>query len=81
MSDNVVPLDKRAAMVRGYLAKKDDFLKISNMREALAYGDTWQAQARRMEAMLTLATAQRDAADLLLQIAEEELARMRKLLA
>ena len=50
-------------------------LRIVTVREALSYGDQWQREAHRMEAMLALATAQRDASDLLLRMAEEELAK------
>ena len=71
-------VEKRAAQVRGYLAKRDPLLTITTVREALRYGDLWQAHANRLEAILMLVTAQRDASDLLLRLAEEELERLRK---
>ena len=74
---NMQATEKRAARVYDFLARKEATLKITTVREALSYGDAWQAYAHRMEAMLALATAQRDASDLLLRIAEEELARYR----
>ena len=70
----------RANVVRLYLAKEQPPLKITTIREALSYGDAWQYQANRMEGALILATAQRDASDLLLRIAEDEVERLRQLL-
>lgn len=71
----------RARMVAAYMRAKnplnEPILKITTLREALAYGDQWQAYAHRMEVMLALATAQRDSSDLLLEIALEDLARIR----
>ena len=55
--------------------RAEEMLTIGTVREALSYGDRWQAHAMRLEAMLALVTAQRDASDLLLKIAEEELAK------
>jgi len=54
--------------------------EIITRRDALRYGAEWRHQANCMEAALLLATAQRDASDLLLAIAEEELERLRALL-
>lgn len=73
------PIALRAAKVDAYLRRKEPMLRIVSVREALSYGDQWQAYAHRMEALLALATAQRDASELLLRIAEDELARLRAL--
>jgi len=51
-------------------------IRISTMREALAYGDGWQRAYNELEITYQLACLQRDASDLLLQIAEDELARV-----
>lgn len=56
-------------------------IPIRTVGEALRYGDGWQAQYRRLEAAYMLATAQRDASDLLLRLAEEERDRLRRLFA
>ena len=60
--------------------RSEEMLTIRSVGEALRYGDRWQAHAMRLEALLALATAQRDASDLLLSIAEEEILRLRGLL-
>lgn len=70
-------VEKRAAIVREHLASKENVLKIHTVQDALNYGDAWQAHANRMEVLLLLATAQRDSSDLLLDIAMDELARVR----
>lgn len=57
----------------------EPLLKIVSMREALRYGDEWQQRCWSMEAALALATAQRDASDLLLSIASDELLRLKQL--
>ena len=67
--------EKRAARVYDFLARKERTLQITTVREALSYGDAWWQYANRIEALLALVTAQRDASDLLLRIAEEELLR------
>lgn len=67
----------RASVVRAYLTKQEPPLRIETLREAIAWGDRWQAHAMRLEALLALVTAQRDASDLLLRIAEDELARLK----
>ena len=80
---NVIPLhtyQDRARVVAAYTAKQEPLLKITTVREALSYGDAWQRQANSMEVALILATAQRDASDLLLRIAEAEVERLRTLL-
>ena len=69
--------EKRAARVYDFLARKEATLKITTVREALSYGDQWRTYAHRMEALLALATAQRDAAETLLRLAEAELAKLR----
>jgi len=82
----VIPIataQDRAAVVRAFLAKHEAsgaVLKITNTREALSYGDQWRRQAERMEALLILTTAQRDAADLLLRLCEEERDHLKALL-
>jgi hypothetical protein len=54
--------------------------KIDSLPAAIRYGDEWQAHANRMQALLLLATAQRDASELLLRFAEDEIERLRNLL-
>lgn len=73
--------ERRAARVYDFLSRKERTLQISTVREALSYGDQWRTYAHRMEALLALATAQRDASDLLLRMAQEEVERLRALLA
>jgi hypothetical protein len=53
---------------------------IHSREGALRYGDEWQRHAKRLEALLVLVEAQRDASEMLLEIAEAELARLRGLL-
>ena len=80
---NVIKLESaeaRAAAVRLYLAKSEPPLRIETVREALSYGDQWRAYAYRMEALLALVTAQRDASETLLRIAYEEIERLRGLI-
>lgn len=55
----------------------EPLLKIVTFRDALRYGAEWRQRANSIEAMLMLATAQRDASDTLLRIAEDELMRIR----
>ena len=52
-------------------------LKITTVREALDYGDGWKRQYHRLEVALHVVTAQLDASELLLKLAEEELAKYR----
>ncbi len=73
--------ERRAAKVYDFLARKERTLRINTVAEALSYGDQWRTYAHRIEALLALVTAQRDASDTLLRIAEEELERVRALLA
>ena len=57
-----------------------EVIRIESVRTALRYGDDWQRHAQRLEALLFLVTQQRDASDLLLGIAEDEILRLRGLL-
>ena len=54
-------------------------IELRTVKTAIRYGDEWQAHAMRMEALLALVTAQRDASELLLSIAEDELLKYRGL--
>lgn len=54
---------------------------IRTLRTAMTHADAWQAHAQRLEALLMLVTAQRDASETLLRIAQEELERLRALTA
>jgi hypothetical protein len=53
---------------------------IHSREGALRYGDEWQRHAKRLEALLVLVEAQRDATQLLLDVAENEVLRLRGLL-
>ena len=57
-----------------------EVVKLVTFRDALSYGDRWQGIANRLEVALMLAEAQRDASKLLLDIAEDEILRLRGLL-
>jgi hypothetical protein len=52
-------------------------ISLDSLAVAIRHADAWQAHAQRLAIMLELATAQRDASDLLLRLAEEELIRLR----
>lgn len=54
-------------------------LELRTVRTAVTYGDMWRRHAQRLEVTLLLVTAQRDASDLLLRLATEELERLRGL--
>jgi hypothetical protein len=53
---------------------------IKGYRAAIKHADAWQAHAQRLEALLLLATAQKEASELLLAFAEAEIERIRGLL-
>lgn len=55
-------------------------VRINNMREALEWGQGWQQAFNSLEAAHTLACEQLEASDLLLRMANEELARVKALL-
>lgn len=79
----VIPIGtvrERALAVQAYLRATEPLLNISTVREALSYGDQWRRHAERIEAILALVTAQKDAANLLLALAEEERDRLKALL-
>ena len=81
-SAKVIPIgtiEERAALVRAYLASKEPTLKITNMREAMSYGDAWRREAERMELLYIIATIHCKSSDTLLAIAEEECARLKAL--
>ena len=81
-SAKVIPIgtiEERAALVRAYLASKEPTLKITNMREAMSYGDAWRREAERMEMLLMVATIQWKSSETLRAIAEEEVARLKAL--
>lgn len=77
----VANLEQRRIELRERMVAEGKLLRIVTMREALAYGDGWQQAYSHLEAAHALACAQRDASETLLQIANEELERLRKLLA
>ena len=54
-------------------------IQISTKADALALADSWQRQAQRLECLLILVSVQRDASELLLRIAQDELDRLRGL--
>lgn len=54
--------------------------EIHTFQGALLYGDEWQRAYQSLEAAYMLATAQRDASDLLLRLCEEENERLRGIL-
>lgn len=79
-----VVLITEARRARESRAKAAGLVPIYTMEAALRWGGDWEAYAHRlerqiwrMEIALLLAEAQRDASDLLLKIAEEELERVR----
>ena len=85
---NVIPIrtpEERAANVRELLAKHAPKpVAIGTMREAIKWGEEWMAHARRVEAqlmrlqmLLAFATINLKSSDLLLEIAEAELNRLR----
>ena len=84
MSAEIVQLrtpEERAAAIapaaRAYLATVEPLRSIHTLADAIRWGDEWRRHAQRLEALLLLATAQRDASDLLLDIAEDELMKLR----
>jgi len=52
-------------------------VSLDSLAVAIRHADAWQAHAQRLEITLELVTVQRDASDLLLRLAEEELIRLR----
>ncbi len=59
-------------------AVRDGLLvRIETREQAVSWGQKWQQHAQSLEALLALITAQRDASDLLLEIAEAELIRLK----
>lgn len=68
-------------MVRAYLASLEPQVTIRSIEGAMRWGDSWRAHAQRLEVLLLIATAQRDASETLLRLAEEELARLRAITA
>lgn len=56
-------------------------VRLDTFKQVLRHADVWEAHAHRIEALLLLATAQRDASDLLLRLAEDEILRLRGLIA
>ncbi len=71
--------ETRAALVRAHLAKTDPLVQLNTLQDAVKLLDRWIAHARRLEVMLGLATAQRDASDLLLSIAEDTIMELKGL--
>ncbi len=63
--------------LRAARLNRGESLRISSIKQALAYGDGWQRMYRHLEAAHTLALAQLEASDLLLRMATEELERVR----
>ena len=57
-----------------------EVVKLVTFRDALSYGDRWQGIANRLEVVLMLVTAQRDASQLLLKMAQDECDRLRELI-
>lgn len=64
------------AQVGGFLG---EVVKLGTLPVAIRHADAWERHARRLEALLVLVTAQRDATNLLLAIAQAELDRLKAL--
>lgn len=73
----VVKMNPLRIAIRDRMVAEGKLLRISTMREALAYGDGWQRLYSHLEAAHTLACEQLRASEILLEYANEELERVR----
>ncbi len=65
--------------LRASRLNRGESLRISSIKQALAYGDGWQRMYRHLEAAHTLACEQLRASELIIEHYTAELERVRKL--
>ena len=84
-------VDERAAIVRSFLAAKHEemrpqlqasgkVVRLDSVRKAVEWGEDWMAYADSIETALRISEAQRKASEMLLQLAETEILRLRGLI-
>ena len=71
-------LDEKRIATRERMVAEGKLIRISTMPQAIAWGQGWQQAYHSMEAAHTLALAQLEASELLLRLANEELARIKE---